>query len=117
MTAPHSSSAHINQPEYGTGKKTLGIYSLGVALCIILTLIPFSVVMYQIGTHDQRVMVLIVSAILQFLVQVVCFLRLNVKTLQGSINVYAFVFSIIVLAVIIGGSLWIMWHLNYNMMH
>ena len=117
MTAPHSSSTHISEPDYGTGKKTLAIYSLGVVLCIILTLIPFSVVMYHIGTHNERVIVLIVSAILQFLVQVVCFLRLNVKTLQGKTNVYAFIFSIIVLAVIIGGSLWIMWHLNYNMMH
>ena len=39
------------------------------------------------------------------------------QTEQGKLNVMSFMFTIVVLAVIIGGSLWIMFHLNYNMMH
>lgn len=105
-------------PDYGTGEKNLKVYVTGIILCIILTLIPFLTVMH--GTDLTRVTkftVIFTSAILQFLVQVICFLRLNGKTQQGIVNIMSFVFTIVVLVVIIGGSLWIMYHLNYNMMH
>lgn len=104
--------------DLGMGKKTLGTYLLGVALCVVLTLIPFMVIFYH---HEvSKVFTLFIifsSAILQFLVQVVCFLRLTFKTEQGGINIYSFVFTIFVLAAIVGGSVWIMINLNYNMMH
>ena len=108
---------NIDDSDLGLGQKTLGVYLFGVFLCVVLTLIPFGSVMYHWFSTGHLVVILVVSAILQFLVQVICFLRLNMKTIQSQYNVYAFVFAIIVLLVIIGGSLWIMWHLNYNMMH
>jgi cytochrome o ubiquinol oxidase operon protein cyoD len=57
------------------------------------------------------------SAIAQFLVQVIFFLRLTTKSPQGKINIMAFIFTGVILTSIICGSLWIMWNLNYNMMH
>ena len=111
------SESQLAGPDFGTLQKTLGVYLLGVVLSIVLTLIPFSVVMYHYGTHVAIISVVFVCAILQFLVQVLCFLRLNGSTPQSRTNVWAFVFTIIVAAVVIGGSLWIMVSLNYNMMH
>ena len=106
-----------DEPDYGTGHKTFGIYLFGFIACIVLTLIPFAAVMYHPFSHGHTFLIMIVSAIFQFFVQVICFLRLNTKSEQGLINVLSFMFSIVVLLVLIGGSLWIMYHLNYNMMH
>lgn len=105
------------EPDFGTGKKTLSIYAVGLLLCVILTLVPFAAVMYKPFSYSVTFTILVVCAIVQFLVQTICFLRLNVRTEQGQMNVLSFVFSILVLFVIVGGSLWIMWHLNYNMMN
>ncbi len=116
MTTDHHHT-DIDNSDLGLGQKTLATYLFGVFLCVILTIIPFFTVMYHLFNIHTIFLVLVVSAILQFLVQVIFFLRLNMKTIQAKYNVYAFVFAIIVLLVIIGGSLWIMWHLNYNMMH
>ena len=111
------SDHHALEPDYGTGKKNLSIYVVGLVLCIILTLIPFSVVEYKLLSKGMTLLVLAVAAIAQFLVQVICFLRLSVATEQGKINVLSFIFSIVVVLVIVGGSIWIMVNLNYNMMH
>ena len=107
----------VAEPDFGAGKKTLFVYLLGVFACIVLTLIPFATVMYNWADKTTTYYILAFSAIAQFLVQVVCFLRLNLKTMQSQINVMAFIFSIFVLFTIVCGSVWIMWHLNYNMMH
>jgi len=110
-------TAHNTEPDYGTGHKSLGIYVTGFVLCIILTLIPFATVMYTSWSLDMKFAILFASALVQFFVQTVCFLRLNVQTLQGKMNVMSFAFAIVVLIVVVGGSVWIMWHLHYNMMH
>ena len=105
------------EPDFGTGKKTLKIYIAGLVACVILTLVPFATVMYHLAGKTATYYILGIAAIVQFLVQVLCFLRLNMRTQQSRMNVYAFFFSVVVLLTIVGGSLWIMWHLNYNMMH
>ena len=101
---------------YGTGQKRLSVYTLGIILCVILTLIPFFTVITKKYDHSTTLLIIFVSALLQFLTQVVCFLRLNTKTDQGKTNVMAFVFTIVVLLVVVGGSLWIMWSLRSRMM-
>ena len=119
-----------HEPEYGTGKKTLSVYVIGLILCLVLTLIPFemtehykslaqtSITSSELLSHKKLLLfVLFICAILQFFVQVICFLRLSSRTEQGKTNIYSFVFSIVVLIVLVGGSLWIMHSLNYNMMH
>ncbi len=108
---------HAVESDYGTGKKTLKMYLTGFFLCVILTLIPFYAVIYKSLSHTQIFVIIFASAIIQFFVQVICFLRLNLQTDQGKLNALSFIFTIVVLGIIIGGSLWIMFHLNYNMMH
>jgi|TARA_B110000459_G_scaffold203988_1_gene263181 cytochrome o ubiquinol oxidase subunit IV len=103
--------------DYGTYHKTFKVYTLGFILCVILTLIPFYAVISQTLPRSYILGILLISAIAQFLVQVICFLRLHGKTEQGIININTLVFTGVVLVVIIGGSLWIMHNLNYFMMH
>ena len=111
------SDSHAVEPDFGTGKKKLSTYSIGFVLCVILTLIPFGAVMHQEISNKLTFAIVYISAILQFFVQVNCFLRLNTQTEQGKMNVMSFIFAIIILLVVVFGSLWIMWNLNYNMMH
>lgn len=107
----------LAEESYGTGKKKLSIYIIGMILCIILTLISFMTVMYSTLSHEAKLAIIFVSAIVQFVVQVVCFLRLNAKNEASRMNLMSFVFTIVILFVIVGGSLWIMWSLHYNMSH
>lgn len=104
-------------PDFGLGKKTKLVYITGFILCVILTVIPFGLVMDKSVVASQKYTAIFICALLQFLVQVVCFLRVNARTLQAKVNLFSFIFSIFVLVIIVGGSLWIMWNLNYNMMH
>lgn len=105
------------QPDYGTGQKKLGIYLVGVVSCAILTLISFWVVMSGHFTKMESFAIIYASACIQFLVQLICFLRLNTQTEQGKTNVMSLVFTGVILTSIIIGSLWIMSNLNYYMMH
>ncbi len=106
----------ISQPDYGTGKKKLGIYVVGLICCSILTLIAFGMVMANMFPRWAVFTVIYSAACMQFLVQLFCFLRLNTQTKQGKINVMSILFTGVILLFIVAGSLWIMWNLNYNMM-
>lgn len=107
----------LNQPDFGTGQKKLSVYIAGVISCIILTLIAFWAVMADKFSKSQMFGIIYTAACIQLLVQIVCFLRLNTKTEQGQINVMVLLFMAVILISIIIGSLWIMYNLNYNMMH
>lgn len=107
----------VNQLDYGTGHKKLGIYVFGVILCVILTVIAFWAVMSQQFTKWEIFSIIYTAACIQFLVQVICFLRLNTQTERARTNVMSILFTLVILIVIVFGSLWIMRNLNYNMMH
>lgn len=111
------SQHELDQPDFGTGKKKFGIYFAGIISCAILTLFSFWVVMSHQFTKFEVFVFIYSSACIQFLVQLTCFLRLNVQTEQAKTNVMSLLFTGVILISIIAGSLWIMWNLNYNMMH
>lgn len=108
---------NLPQPDFGTGQKTLGIYIFGVICCVVLTLISFGTVMYGNLSRDTVFAIIYFSAVLQFLVQVICFLRLNTATKQSRLNVMSILFTIVILTTIVLGSLWIMDNLRYYMTH
>ena len=107
----------LAEDTYDTGKKKLSIYLFGVVLCVILTLISFFTGMYSTLPVSVILAIIFTSAILQFIVQVVCFLQLHAKNEQSRMNLMSFIFTLVILFVLIGGSLWIMWSLRYYMMH
>lgn len=99
-----------------SGQKTFGAYTTGLLLCLVLTFIAFGLVQY----HGMNTVALDASlaglAILQLLVQCVCFLRLNMSK-DGQWNMLPFLFALLIITILVGGSLWIMANLNYFMMH
>lgn len=107
----------MNEPDYGTGQKKLGLYLVGFISCSVLTLFSFWSVMSQRFSKLEVSALIFSSACIQFLVQVIFFLRLTTQTEQGRTNIMTFLFTGVILISIILGSLWIMWNLNYYMMH
>ncbi|GHB09171.1 cytochrome o ubiquinol oxidase subunit IV [Salinicola rhizosphaerae] len=90
-------------------------YITGLIISIVLTLIAFGVVM--VGDFSMPVMMvtIVITAIIQVLVQLVLFMHLNFKS-EGGWNVISFVFTAGILVLIIGGSLWILHNIHVNMM-
>lgn len=105
------------ESDFGTGNKKLGIYTIGFISCVVLTLIAFATVMLTSLSRTAALVLIFLAAIFQFFIQVICFLRLNVQTEQGVLNVMTFVFTGIILTSVLAGSLWIMWNCNYYMSH
>ena len=83
---------------------------------MILTAIPFGLVMSgAIENSDVAAMVVMGFGAVQIIVHMVYFLHMNRKA-QGGWTFLAFVFTAILLAITLVGSLWVMYHLNYNLM-
>ena len=65
--------------------------------------------------HFALIVAILAMAVVQVLVHLVCFLHMNTKSDEGW-NMTAFVFTVLIIAILVVGSIWIMWNLNYNMM-
>ena len=102
--------------QYGTNRKTYSSYMLGLGLSLLFTFIAFALVGLHLLPNTAIYISLAGLAILQLVTQVVCFLRLTMNP-QGRLNTMPFLFAIVIVVVLAGGSLWIMYNLNYNMMH
>ena len=115
----YSQTSHSSEPEpdFGTGKKNLSSYITGILLSLLLTIVPYEAVYRHSMDKVTLYILLAVCAIIQLVVQVICFLRLNNHTKQGQMNILSFLFSTLIVIVVVIASIWIMWNLNYNMMH
>lgn len=91
-------------------------YMTGFILSVILTAIPFWLVMAKV-IPDNKVTTIIVLgfAVVQLLVHMVYFLHLD-TTSEGGWNMLALIFTAMLLVIMFSGSLWVMYHMNSNMM-
>jgi cytochrome o ubiquinol oxidase subunit IV len=91
-------------------------YLIGFALSAVLTAIPFWLVMSDaLGNPGATAAAVIAFAVLQILVHTTCFLHVNTQS-EGGWTMVAYIFTGVILLITIAGSLWIMYHLNSNMM-
>ena len=107
----------VSQSDFGTGQKKLGMYLMGVIGCTLLTIVAFWAVMTEGFSKLEIVAIIFSAAIIQFFVQVICFLRLTTATEQGKTNVWAFIFTGVILVCVVAGSVWIIYSLNYYSTH
>jgi cytochrome o ubiquinol oxidase operon protein cyoD len=91
-------------------------YLIGFGLSVVLTAIPFWIVMDNVF-RDPKVaaIVLLLFAVVQIVVHMVYFLHMNTKS-EGGWTVLALIFTAILVVIALTGSLWIMHHLDTNMM-
>lgn len=90
-------------------------YTIGFILSIVLTLIAFYLVADQTVTGVTLYATITVLCIAQVLVQLLFFLHLGEED-KPRWNLLIFLFMALVLGIIVFGSLWIMYNLNYRMM-
>lgn len=99
----------------GASHGSVKTYMTGFILSIILTVIPFWMVMTGAVSPAVILGTILAMAVVQVLVHLVCFLHMNTESDEGW-NMTAFVFTVLIIAILVVGSIWIMWNLNYNMM-
>ena len=90
-------------------------YTIGFILSVILTIIPFGMVMSGGFERGLLVTVIAITAAAQALVQLVFFLHMNASSEQRW-NVIAFIYTVLCIAILLVGSVWIMNYLHFNMM-
>jgi cytochrome o ubiquinol oxidase operon protein cyoD len=91
-------------------------YLNGFVLSVVLTAIPFALVMTKtISNSTLAAVVILLFAAVQIVVHMVYFLHMNTKS-EGGWNLLALVFTAVLVIIVLSGSLWVMHHLNTNMM-
>ncbi len=90
-------------------------YMIGFALSAILTIIPFWLVMGNVLAPETTKWVILGFAGVQLIVQMMYFLHLNSKS-EGGWNLMAAILTIVILVIVLAGSIWVMHHMNSNMM-
>jgi cytochrome o ubiquinol oxidase subunit IV len=93
----------------------IGGYAIGLALSIVLTVAAF----WALGTHliygPGIIMAIVVLAVAQMGIHLVFFLHLTTAP-DNRNNVLALAFGVLVVGLVVFGSVWVMNHLNHNMM-
>ena len=103
----------------GESHASVKSYMIGFVLSIILTAIPFGLVMDPLHhgfSADTVLAAILVFAIVQVFVHIVYFLHMD-RSAEQRWNVVAFSFTILILVIVVAGSVWIMHNATTNMEH
>ena len=119
MSALDNHAAHGHDDHHGHDDgphSTFSGYMIGFFLSIILTAIPFAVVMGDVfENRTTTVAVIAFFAVVQIIVHMVFFLHMNGK-IEGGWTLMSTIFTLVFVAVTLAGTLWVMYHMNANMM-
>lgn len=100
----------------GHAHGTFSTYMLGFVLSVVLTAIPFWLVMSgTLPSKQITALVIMAFAVVQIVVHMIYFLHMSPKSENGW-SMMALIFTIVMVVIALSGSLWVMNHLNSNMM-
>jgi cytochrome o ubiquinol oxidase subunit IV len=123
-------SAHVDHLQHGADQaepnaahdsnaephSTFKGYMTGFVLAVILTAIPFWLVLGEVFEKSSTTAIVVLAiAAVQIVVHMVYFLHMNGKV-QGGWTLLALVFTAVLVFITLSGSLWVMYHLDHNMM-
>ena len=117
-TGLHAHGAgHDHDDEHGgASHSTFKGYMTGFVLAVILTVIPFWLVMAKVfPSSSTTALVILGIAAVQIVVHMIYFLHMNTRS-EGGWSLLALVFTVVLLVIMLAGSIWVMYHLNSNMM-
>lgn len=111
--ADHNGHGHGHDDgHHGTMKG----YVTGFMLAVILTAIPFWLIMGDVFRDPKTAaIVVMVFAVAQIFVHMIYFLHMNSKS-EGGWTMLAMIFTVVLVIITLAGSFWVMFHLNTNMM-
>jgi cytochrome o ubiquinol oxidase subunit IV len=102
----------------GESHASVKSYMIGFVLSIILTAIPFGLVMDRTHGFSASTILaaILVFAVVQVFVHVIYFLHMD-RSAEQRWNVVAFAFTVMILVIVVSGSVWIMHNATSNMAH
>jgi cytochrome o ubiquinol oxidase operon protein cyoD len=113
-SASHAHHAHSHGHDAGHG--SFRSYMIGFVLSVILTAIPFWLVMGGVLESKLLTAVFVMGlGAVQIVVHMIFFLHMNARS-EGGWTMMALIFTIVIVGIALAGSLWVMHHLNTNMM-
>lgn len=113
-TAHHD--AHGDHHHDGASHGSFKSYMTGFILSVILTAIPFWLVMGHVFAQSSTTaLVIFAFAAVQIVVHMVYFLHMNTSS-EGGWSLLALIFTGVLVVIALSGSIWVMYHLNANMM-
>ena len=111
-THDHDSHGH----DSGHPESTLKGYLIGFGLSVVLTAIPFWLVMTgKLGSNEATAIAILVLGAIQIVVHMIYFLHMT-PSAEGGWTLMALIFTIVMVVITLTGSLWVMYHLTTNMM-
>jgi len=117
-TDPASAAGHGTEEEldHDTLHITVGGYVTGFVLAVVLTTIPFWLVMAKVFANPTvTTFVILGFAIVQIYVHMVFFLHMTSKA-EGGWTWMSLIFTLVLVVITLSGSLWITYNLKANMM-
>lgn len=105
-------SEHNQVANHGSVKS----YIVGFVLSVILTAIPFWAIMTGQFDKATSIWLVVAMAIVQVVVHLKYFLHLNFSN-EGRANTFAFLFTALIIVMVVGLSIWIIYASNAMMMH
>ena len=121
MSAHNEHAAHGGHGDHhgdhddGAPHATVKGYLTGFILSLILTAIPFWIVMGNVfDKSSTTAFVILAFAAVQIVVHMIYFLHMNARSEHGW-TMLALIFTVVIVVITLSGSLWVMYHLNHNM--
>ena len=115
MHEPHGDVAPGDDLAPGEIPQAIGGYLVGLALATLLTCVSFYIAQSTLVWQPSIPIALSVLALAQMGVHLVFFLHIT-SGADSVNNVMALAFGLLIVALLVFGSLWIMTHLNHNVM-
>jgi len=93
---------------------TVKTYATGFSLSLLLTAIPFALVMAGAMSHGALVFAILACAVVQIIVQLRYFLHLD-RSEAMYWNLMSLLFTFFIIFLFVGGSIWIMYSMHDRM--
>jgi cytochrome o ubiquinol oxidase operon protein cyoD len=115
MSASEPDAVPGDEPAEEDEAEGVGTYLIGLGLAALLTVVAFFISGTTLVWGPSIPVALVVLAIGQMGVHLVFFLHMTTGP-DNVNNVMALAFGVLIVLLVLTGSLWIMAHLNHNMM-
>ncbi len=99
----------------GLSRGSLKSYLTGFVLALLLTAMPFALVMSGGVSTGAAIAAIFSAGSVQILVHLYYFLHLDTSS-TARWNLLALIFTLVIMVLFVGGTIWIMWSLYYRMM-
>jgi cytochrome o ubiquinol oxidase operon protein cyoD len=107
---------HAHDDHGGAAHGTFRSYMIGFLLSVVLTAIPFWLVMGDVFGNNMVTAIFVLElGVVQIFVHMYYFLHMNTKS-EGGWTMMALIFTVVIVLIALIGSMWVMHNLNTLMM-